>query len=104
VSSLPLRSLEAFVVVARALSLTRAAAALNITVPATSRRIKILESHLGARLFDRLPRGLALTAAGERYFRMASPVRSVSRQAVALLRLITVSGRWTSAASIGQLN
>lgn len=85
-SPLPLRSLEAFVVVARALSLTRAAAALNITVPAASRRIKILESHLGVRLFDRLPRGLALTAAGERYVAELGPAWDAMRAATEAAR------------------
>lgn len=78
---LPLRSLEAFVVVARALSLTRAAAMLNITVPAVSRRIQLLERHLGVRLFDRLPRGLALTAAGERYVAELGPAWDAVRAA-----------------------
>jgi LysR family glycine cleavage system transcriptional activator len=86
VSSLPLRSLEAFVVVARALSLTRAAATLNITVPAASRRIKILESLLGVRLFDRLPRGLALTAAGERYVAELGPAWDAMRAATEAAR------------------
>ena len=85
-SPLPLRSLEAFVVAARALSLTRAAATLNMTVPAASRRIKILESHLGVRLFDRLPRGLALTAAGERYFAELGPAWDAMRAATEAAR------------------
>ena len=63
-TQLPLRSVEAFVLVARLLSLQKAAAALGITVPAVSRRIQLLERHLGIRVFDRLPRGLALTPAG----------------------------------------
>ena len=66
-SQLPLRSVEAFVLVARFLSLPKAATVLGITVPAVSRRIQLLERHLGTRLFDRLPRGLALTPAGESY-------------------------------------
>jgi LysR family transcriptional regulator, glycine cleavage system transcriptional activator len=38
-----------------------------------SRRIQLLERHLGTRLFDRLPRGLALTAAGESYIADLGP-------------------------------
>jgi LysR family glycine cleavage system transcriptional activator len=72
-SQLPLRSIEAFVLVARLLSLPKAATALGITVPAVSRRIQLLERHLGTRLFDRLPRGLALTAAGESYIADLGP-------------------------------
>ena len=72
-SQLPLRSVEAFVLVARLLSLPKAATVLCITVPAVSRRIQLLERHLGTRLFDRLPRGLALTAAGESYIADLGP-------------------------------
>lgn len=72
-SQLPLRSIEAFVVVARAGNLVQAAARLSITVPAVSRRIQILERYLGAKLFDRQPRGLSLTEAGEKYFSELGP-------------------------------
>ena len=72
-SQLPLRSVEAFVLVARLLSLPKAATVLCITVPAVSRRIQLLERHLGTRLFDRLPRGLALTAEGESYIADLGP-------------------------------
>ena len=72
-SQVPLRSVEAFVLVARFLTLQKAATALGITVPAVSRRIQLLERHLGTRLFDRLPRGLALTAAGESYIADLGP-------------------------------
>ena len=72
-SQLPLRSVEAFAAVARDLNLSRAAASLGITVPAVSRRIQILERYLGTRLFDRLPRGLALTEAGQRYIAELGP-------------------------------
>jgi LysR family transcriptional regulator, glycine cleavage system transcriptional activator len=72
-SKLPLRSIEAFVVTARTLSLVRAAVILNLTVPAISRRIQILERDLGTQLFQRLPRGLSLTDAGEKYFAALGP-------------------------------
>ena len=72
-SQLPLRSIEAFVVVARSGNLAHAAARLNITVPAVSRRIQILERYLGAKLFDRQPRGLSLTQAGAKYFSELGP-------------------------------
>jgi LysR family transcriptional regulator, glycine cleavage system transcriptional activator len=70
---LPLRSIEAFIVTARTLSLTKAAVILNVTVPAMSRRIQLLERDLGVRLFQRLPRGLSLTDAGEKYFAALGP-------------------------------
>jgi LysR family transcriptional regulator, glycine cleavage system transcriptional activator len=72
-SKLPLRSIEAFVVTARTLSLAKAAVILNLTVPAVSRRIQLLERDLGTLLFQRLPRGLSLTDAGEKYFAALGP-------------------------------
>lgn len=46
-------------------SITGAAAALRISQPAVSRQLAELESTLGTRLVDRLPRGIRPTAAGE---------------------------------------
>jgi DNA-binding transcriptional LysR family regulator len=46
-------------------SITGAAAALRISQPAVSRQLAEFESALGARLVDRLPRGIRPTAAGE---------------------------------------
>lgn len=51
--------------VARAGSIRKAAAQLNVTASAVNRRIMDLEEELGAELFERRPRGVRLTAAGE---------------------------------------
>ena len=51
--------------VARARSIRKAAEQLNVTASAVNRRITDLESELGATLFERLPRGVRLTSAGE---------------------------------------
>lgn len=51
--------------VARARSIRKAADHLNVTASAVNRRIADLEEELGAPLFERLPRGVRLTAAGE---------------------------------------
>jgi DNA-binding transcriptional LysR family regulator len=51
--------------VARQGSIRRAADRLNVAPSAVNRQILKLESELGAPLFERLPRGLRLTAAGE---------------------------------------
>ncbi|GAB3872660.1 LysR family transcriptional regulator [Dactylosporangium cerinum] len=56
--------LEVFREVARQRSITGAATTLRYTQSAVSRQIAALELELGARLFDRLPRGVALTAEG----------------------------------------
>lgn len=46
-------------------NLTRAAQALSIGQPSVSNHVKDLERALGARLFERRPRGVALTPEGE---------------------------------------
>jgi DNA-binding transcriptional LysR family regulator len=51
--------------VARTGSIRKAAERLNVTASAVNRRIADLEDELGAPLFDRRPRGVQLTAAGE---------------------------------------
>src|SRR5712692_10357287 len=51
--------------VARTGSIRKAADHLNVTASAVNRRITDLEEELGAALFERRPRGVRLTAAGE---------------------------------------
>lgn len=60
-----LRRLRTFVAVAELGTVSKAALRLRITQPALSRQIGDLEQELGLRLFDRVGRGLALTAIGE---------------------------------------
>lgn len=61
---LPLNALRAFEASARHLNFTRAAEELCVSQAAVSHQIKALEQRLGASLFRRLPRGLALTDEG----------------------------------------
>src|SRR5690348_3354751 len=56
--------LEVFRTVARLGSITAAAQRLQFTQSAVSRQIAALETDLGAAVFDRLPRGVALTEEG----------------------------------------
>lgn len=56
--------LEVFRTVAQHGSITTAARALSFTQSAVSRQIAALEADIGARLFDRLPRGVTLTEEG----------------------------------------
>ncbi len=64
-SQLPLNALRAFEASGRHLSFTRAAEELCVTQAAISHQIKALEARIGAPLFRRLPRGLALTDEGQ---------------------------------------
>ena len=60
-----LRFLKYLDEVARAGSIRQAAERLHIAPSAVNRRIQDLEEELGTPLFERLPRGMRLTAAGE---------------------------------------
>lgn len=60
-----MRGLRAFEATARHLSILRAADELNVTPGAVSRQIQTLERLLGAELFKRGHRSLALTRAGD---------------------------------------
>jgi LysR family glycine cleavage system transcriptional activator len=62
----PLNTLRVFDAVVRHMSFTRAAAELGMTQAAVSYQIKLLEERVGAPLFQRLTRKLALTDAGRR--------------------------------------
>ncbi len=66
-----LRHLEAFVEIAKAGSLKRAAERLHLTQPAISRTLAELEEILGARLLTRTRAGAQLTAQGEVLFDFA---------------------------------
>lgn len=57
-----------FYYVAKAGSFTAAGTILNITQPAISRSIQLLEHQLKVKLFVRMPRGLVLTKQGESLF------------------------------------
>ena len=59
-----LRSLEYFVAVAEELSFTRAAQRCFVTQPTISGQVQALEREVGEALFDRTPRGIALTEGG----------------------------------------
>lgn len=59
------RQLEYFLAVIDTGSLTAASRKLRVAQPSLSQAIRGLERELGAPLFDRFPRGMKLTAAGE---------------------------------------
>ena len=70
---LSLNALRAFETAARQLSLSLAAAELNVTHAAISRHIRELEASLGTKLFHRTGRGVELTGDGEAFARDLTP-------------------------------
>ena len=62
--------------VARTGSINRAAEALYVAQPNVSRGIKELEASLGITIFDRTPKGMILTPAGERLIQYARSILS----------------------------
>lgn len=81
----PLTALRAFEAAGRNMNFTRAAAELAVTQAAVSHQIKALEDHLGVKLFNRLPRKLALTDAGEQLLVTVS--RSFDDMSAAILKV-----------------
>lgn len=77
----PLNALRAFEAVARLESVSRAATELHVTHGAVSRQLRALEEALGAPLFVRQGRGVALTPLGHRLYSAAAaafdPLRAV---------------------------
>jgi LysR family glycine cleavage system transcriptional activator len=103
---IPVGPLRAFDVAARNLNLSAAAEELNVTHAAVSRQVKQLELRLGVKLFERLPRGLKLTAHGallaegtrEAFDRLASAIEDVSvpavRRKLVISTFASLAARW----------
>src|SRR5258708_31922684 len=69
-----LRHLRYFVAVGEEQHYGRAAERLRIAQPALSRQIQDLEEEIGVKLFDRLPRGVKISAAGVSFLGDARPI------------------------------
>lgn len=87
----PLIAVRFFEATARHLSVRQAAHELHVTPGAVSQQVRKLESFLGAALFDRQPRGLALTAAGRDY--QAACSEALARIGQATSRLMAATER-----------
>jgi len=84
-SRIDFNHLQAFVLVARERSFTRAAARLGVTQSALSHTIRGLETRLGVRLLARTTRGVSPTEAGERLYASLEPHYEGIDSALALL-------------------
>ncbi|MEA4858492.1 LysR family transcriptional regulator [Solidesulfovibrio sp.] len=92
-----LRACPCFVAVAEELHFGRAAARLGLAQPPLSQRIKALEAEIGARLFARTSRSVALTPAGEAFWREARLVLDGAARAAETARRVAqgLAGRLT---------
>lgn len=70
----PLPAVRAFEAAARHGGFQSAAAELHVSAGAVAHQVKQLESWLGVALFQRLPRGVALTPAGRQYAQALQPL------------------------------
>jgi len=83
-----LHHLAVFNAIAETGSISAAAQRLYISQPALSRELKDFEARLGVTLFERLPRGMRMTHAGEVLREYASRLFDISRTAEAAMREI----------------
>jgi len=82
----PLNALKVFEVVARHLNFRLAADELGVTQAAVAQQVRGLEASLGIKLFERLPRGLALTHAGRGYGASVRKAFELLTEATQMLR------------------
>lgn len=80
---IPIPLLQGFVTAARLGNLSRAADVLHVTVSALSHQIRQLEERIGRKVFERGPRGVTLTAEGQRLFDAVAPPLQRLDQALA---------------------
>ncbi len=78
----PLRSLEAFVRVAKLGSAKAAASELSLSAPALSRRLKALEDFMDKPLFDRRSQAMLLNSDGEALLAAIEPALDAMAEAV----------------------
>lgn len=94
-----LRVLNYFVATAQELNMTRAAQKLLVSQPALSRQIADLEDELGVKLFNRQPRHLTLTPAGQYLYEQAKEILTLASKTKSNLQSSAViSGDLTIAA------
>src|SRR5215468_6168515 len=78
-----LRELRIFLMLADELHFGRTAERLGISQPGVSEAVRVLESRLGVKVFDRTSRRVRLTAAGEALKRSLAPALAAVDQSLA---------------------
>jgi DNA-binding transcriptional LysR family regulator len=78
--------LRTFAAVAETGSVTRAGETLHCSQPAVSRRLAQLEATVGAQLFERVPAGMKLSAAGEQLLPYAETALAAVRDGLEAVR------------------
>ncbi|QTP57818.1 LysR family transcriptional regulator [Billgrantia antri] len=77
-----IHQIKTFLAVAREGSITRASDLLYLSQPAVSAHIKAMEETLGLTLFERTPRGMQLTPAGQRLLAKAEQTLLAQRELI----------------------
>ena len=75
------RQIERFIDVVESGSLSRTSHRLNITQPALSKSLRLLEDQLGTKLLERGPRGVRPTKSGDIFYRRARTISAEFRRA-----------------------
>jgi DNA-binding transcriptional LysR family regulator len=96
-----LRHIRAFIAVADALSVTRAAERLHISQPPLSRHIHQLEYELGLTLFVRHRHGVTLTEAGQRLLERARTLDRAAAEFIGAAREVVCGDTGTLRVGIG---
>jgi DNA-binding transcriptional LysR family regulator len=97
-----LHHLSIFAAIAETGSLTGSARKLHISQPALSRELRTFEARLGVTLFERHPKGMRATHAGEVLSRYAARLFELERAAEAAMR--EIAGAFHGRLSLGASN
>ena len=99
-----LRQIQTFVAVTQTKSFTKAAEYLGYSQSAVTVQIRLLENELNTRLFDRMGKGIELTAQGRQFLDYADTIIKEINRAKNFMSLEksftrpSISGRWSPSA------
>ena len=86
------RKLRAFIAAADRGSLAKAGQELNVSAVSVMARIDALEDLVGARLLERTPRGVVMTAEGRSFYEDAQRMLALGAEAIRRARALAASG------------